>query len=230
LLSRNSRDVGLGWSVPLRFQFGDMILDAQRRELRSGQRSIAIEPLAFDLLAFLIQHRDRVVSRDDLLAGVWGGRVVSDSAIGARINAARRAINDDGEQQRWIRTFARKGFRFIGDVSEEGLSEAPANAADCMPPMHTCHGQNITFCRTQDGVNLAVASVGRGPVLVRPSHWINCLQCPNQAQSTALLVHEAHRPAVRPYRKNVLVRRHLRGFHNVFSSSHLPPPRTRSSL
>ena len=145
-----------------------MVLDAQRRELRSGMTLVAVEPLAFDLLEFLIRHRDRVVSRDDLLAAVWSGRIVSDSAIGARINAARRAINDDGEQQRWIRTIARKGSPFVGDAREDtplGTSGSPVDAATPTVPAHACRGQEITFCKTQDGVNLAVASVGRGPIL-----------------------------------------------------------------
>lgn len=84
--------------------FADMALDPERRELRSGPKPIAVEPQVFDLLEFLIRHRDRVVSRDDLLAAVWRGRIVSDSSIAARVNAARRAIGDSGEQQRWIRT------------------------------------------------------------------------------------------------------------------------------
>jgi DNA-binding winged helix-turn-helix (wHTH) protein len=99
--------------------FGDLVLDAERRELRLGSRIIATESQVLDLLLFLIRNRDRVVSRDDLMTAVWGGRLVSDSAIGARINAARRAINDSGEQQRWIRTIARKGFRFVGEVREQ---------------------------------------------------------------------------------------------------------------
>jgi len=110
----------------LAFHFGDMVLDTERRELRSGSRLLALEPLVFDLLEFLIRNRDRVVSRDELLAGVWGGRIVSDSAIGARINAARRAICDDGHEQLWIRTIARKGFRFVGTVwDDQGPSGIP---------------------------------------------------------------------------------------------------------
>ena len=99
----------------LAFLFGNMALDGVRRELRSGSALLPLEPQVFDLLEFLVRNRDHVVSRDDLLAAVWNGRIVSDSAIDARINAARRAIGDDGEQQRWIRTFARKGFRFVGE-------------------------------------------------------------------------------------------------------------------
>src|SRR5262245_23094841 len=96
-----------------------MVLDVTRRELHVGSALIPFEPQVFDLLQFLIRNRDRVVSKDDLVASIWGGRVVSDSAIAARINAARRAIGDDGERQRWIRTVARRGFRFVGDVLEE---------------------------------------------------------------------------------------------------------------
>jgi adenylate cyclase len=116
----------------LAFYFGDMVLDTERRELRSGSKSLALEPLVFDLLEFLIRNRDRVVSKDELLTGVWGGRIVSDSAIGARINAARRAICDDGSQQRWIRTVARKGFRFVGAVREEQGS--PGSSVEGMRP------------------------------------------------------------------------------------------------
>jgi TolB-like protein len=100
------------------FAFGDYRLDTRRRELRCGAESIRIEPKVFDLLAFLVQNRDRVVSKDDLLNSVWGGRIVSDSALTTRINAARRALGDNGTAQRLIRTLPRKGFRFIGEVRE----------------------------------------------------------------------------------------------------------------
>ena len=73
----------------------------------------------FDLLEFLIRNRDRVVSKDDLLASVWGGRIVSESTIASRISAARRVIGDDGEQQRLIRTIIGKGVRFAGNVREQ---------------------------------------------------------------------------------------------------------------
>jgi TolB-like protein len=99
--------------------FGNHRLDLARRELRHGGEQVALEPRAFDLLAFLIQNRDRVVSKDDLLEAIWGGRIVSDSAIATRINAVRRALSDDGAAQRLIRTFSRKGFRFIGEITEQ---------------------------------------------------------------------------------------------------------------
>ena len=97
--------------------FGDHRLDIERRELRCGTEIIDVEPKVFDLLAFLVQQRDRVVTKDDLLRAVWGGRIVSESALTTRINAARKAVGDDGASQRLIRTFTRKGVRFVGDVT-----------------------------------------------------------------------------------------------------------------
>ncbi len=111
--------------------FGDHRLDVERRELRRGADVIDIEPKAFDLLTFLVLHRDRVVTKDDLLQGVWGGRIVSESALTTRINAMRRALDDDGTAQRLVRTFTRKGVRFIGEVAE--LSDPAAPSALGLP-------------------------------------------------------------------------------------------------
>src|SRR5256714_2516596 len=94
------------------------MLDFQRRELRRRGELIDVEPQVFDLLTFLVRHRDRVVSKDDLLDGVWGGRIVSDSALTARMSALRRALGDNGETQRFIRTCPRKGVRFVAEVHE----------------------------------------------------------------------------------------------------------------
>src|SRR5580698_8007294 len=105
------------------FFFADQTLDMNRRELRRGSERIAVEPQVFDLLIYLVQNRDRVVSKDDLLASVWGGRIVSDSTLTSRINAARKAIGDSGEEQKLIRTIARKGFRFVGEVRSSMAAE-----------------------------------------------------------------------------------------------------------
>ena len=113
----------------VQFLFGDHRLDTDRRELRHGSEPIAIEPQVFDLLVYLVENRERVVSKDDLLASVWQGRIVSDSALASRINAARRAVGDDGEHQKLIRTFPRKGLRFIGTV------DLPADPTETPPPV-----------------------------------------------------------------------------------------------
>ena len=102
------------------YAFGEHRLDVKRRELRRGDELIRLEPQVFDLLTYLVEHRDRVVGKDDLLQAIWGGRIVSDSALATRINAARRAIGDDGESQLLIRTLPRKGFRFVANIRETG--------------------------------------------------------------------------------------------------------------
>jgi TolB-like protein len=100
----------------VQFLFADHTLDTGRRELRRGFELVAVEPQVFDLLVYLVRNHDRLVSRDDLIASVWGGRIVSDSTLSSRINAVRKAIGDNGEDQRLVRTVARKGFRFVGTV------------------------------------------------------------------------------------------------------------------
>jgi DNA-binding winged helix-turn-helix (wHTH) protein len=106
----------------LLYSFEDYVLDSDRRELRRGTSFIALQPQVLDLLQYLIRNRDRVVSKDELIADIWGGRIVSESALGTRINAARSAIGDNGKAQRLIKTLPRKGIRFVGVVREEGRS------------------------------------------------------------------------------------------------------------
>jgi TolB-like protein len=114
--------------VKLLYFFEDYVLDSDRRELRSAAGAISVQPQVFDLLEYLIRNRERVVSKDDLIAGIWGGRIVSESALTTRINAARTAIGDSGEAQRLIRTLKRKGIRFVGAVREGASAGAPAQS------------------------------------------------------------------------------------------------------
>ena len=102
----------------MQFVFDNHILDLGRRELTRGSEVIAIGPQVFDLLVYLVQNRERVVSKDDLLNAVWAGRIVSESTLTSHINAVRKAIGDNGSEQRLIRTVARKGLRFVGAVRE----------------------------------------------------------------------------------------------------------------
>ena len=105
------------------------MLDPDRRELRRAGMLVALEPQVFDLIDYLVRNRERVVTKNDLLDAVWNGRVVSESTLATRINAARRALNDSGDQQRLIRTVARKGLRFVGEVVG-----APPPSTDRYPP------------------------------------------------------------------------------------------------
>src|ERR1700686_2194278 len=112
----------------LLYLFNDFALDTDRRELRRGPQLVSMAPQVFDLLEYLIRNRERVVSKDDLFASIWDGRIVSDSALTTRINAVRSAVNDTGEQQRLIRTLPRKGLRFVGAVREARDAAEPAAA------------------------------------------------------------------------------------------------------
>jgi pimeloyl-ACP methyl ester carboxylesterase/DNA-binding winged helix-turn-helix (wHTH) protein/DNA-binding CsgD family transcriptional regulator len=156
----------------VQFHFGDYCLDVARRELRSGQALVAVEPQVFDLLVYLLRNRDRVVSKDDLIAAVWGGRTVSESTLTSRINAARKAVGDSGEQQNLIRTVRRKGIRFVVAVDESSghpVTVAPVAAA---PGLR----QEIHFCTAADGVRLAYAVSGEGPPLVMAATWLTHLE------------------------------------------------------
>jgi DNA-binding winged helix-turn-helix (wHTH) protein/pimeloyl-ACP methyl ester carboxylesterase len=167
----------VGKGEHLIYFFENHSLDTDRRELRRGGQITAIGPQVFDVLEYLIRNRERVVSDDDLIEGIWRGRIFSESTLSSRITAARQAIGDSGEQQNFIRTLPRKGFRFIAEVREErGRGDsAGVRLADeyqrqeGTPSSHL--KQTVTFCRTKDDINLAVASVGRGPMLVRAGHW-----------------------------------------------------------
>jgi len=113
----------------LLYLFEDFTIDSARRELRRGAALLSMEPQVFDLLVFLVSNRDRLGSKADLLASVWGGRIVSESTLASRINAARRIIGDNGEQQRLIRTMIGKGVRFVGAVREQRATGEPVAAS-----------------------------------------------------------------------------------------------------
>ncbi len=113
----------------MKFLFDNHALDTDRRELHRGSERIAVEPQVFDLLVYLVQNCDRVVSKDDLIASVWHGRIVSDSTLTSRINAARKAVGDSGEDQKLIRTVVRKGLRFVGAVHARSNGAEPTHAA-----------------------------------------------------------------------------------------------------
>ena len=115
----------------MQFIFSNHVLDTSRQELSCGGEGVPIEPQVFNLLQYLVENRDRVVSKDDLFDKIWQGRIVSESTLTSRINAARKAVGDSGRDQRLVRTISRKGFRFVGDVRESQpkmkLGEGSAN-------------------------------------------------------------------------------------------------------
>jgi DNA-binding winged helix-turn-helix (wHTH) protein len=116
------------------FSFDDCQLDTDLFELRRAGVRERIEPQVFDVLRYLVEHRDRVVTKNDLLDNVWGDRFVSESALTTRIKAARRAVGDDGSRQHTIRTIHGRGYRFVAEVVEHDETAMPASAPVEAPP------------------------------------------------------------------------------------------------
>jgi pimeloyl-ACP methyl ester carboxylesterase len=150
------------------YRFGDYALDLQTYTLRRGEEEIAVEPQVFGILACLIENRDRLVTKDELIESVWDGRIISDATLSSRISLARQAVGDSGDSQAVIRTVPRRGFRFVAEVSADSPPSAPA------PPAATT-GPVVRYCVAPDGVQLAYASCGSGPPLVKVANWINHL-------------------------------------------------------
>jgi DNA-binding winged helix-turn-helix (wHTH) protein/pimeloyl-ACP methyl ester carboxylesterase len=190
----------------LLYWFEAYVLDTERRELRRGATLVPLAPQAFDLLEYLIRNRNRVLSKDDLIASIWDGRIVSESALSTRINAVRSAIGDNGEQQLLIKTIPRKGLRFVGPVREEQKPEAvAANTERERPPPTTSHlVQHIRFCLSRDRTRIAYATCGAGPPVVWAAHFMSHLKV------------EWDSPVWRPWielfaRRNTLIRYDGRG-------------------
>jgi len=112
-------------------RFRDCELDTQLFALRRAGRACPVEPLVFNLLAYLARHRDRIVTRQELLDALWTGKVVSESALGSCIKAARQAVGDDGQAQHSIATLHRRGYRFVAPV-EEGALPGPCGKGDTL--------------------------------------------------------------------------------------------------
>jgi TolB-like protein len=110
------------------YRFEHFELDLARAELRAGGEPCPVEPQVFALLALLVENRERLVSRDELIEKVWDGRVVTDAAVASRVKSARQALGDDGQAQRFIRTVHRRGFRFVAEVKAAPDDAAPATA------------------------------------------------------------------------------------------------------
>jgi DNA-binding winged helix-turn-helix (wHTH) protein/pimeloyl-ACP methyl ester carboxylesterase len=156
----------------LRYTFENYSIDLERVELRKENTSVDVEPQVFDLLAFLIAHRDRVVTQDEIFDAVWNGRIVSMSTLTSRINAVRAAVNDTGKDQRLIKTVPRRGYRFVGSV-EELISD---ETSDQLSEPVADKRQEIQFCATTDKVTIAYSKVGSGLPLVKAGNWMNHLE------------------------------------------------------
>lgn len=148
-------------------RFAECTLDTGRHELCRGGEVVHVEPQVFALLAVMAGSGGAVVSKDELVAQVWNGLNVSDATISARINAARKAVGDDGTAQRVIRTVPKLGFQMVAPVEVEGGAAAPSRPAAAPA---------IRYTTSADGEVIAHAHHGAGPPLVRVGHWLSHLE------------------------------------------------------
>ncbi|MFJ9559351.1 alpha/beta fold hydrolase [Streptomyces fuscichromogenes] len=164
-----------------RYRFGDFELDVAGLLLRRAGEPVHVEPRALDLLCRLVEHRDRVVPKDELLDEIWGDRFVSEAALTTALRTARLAVGDTGSRQDLIRTVHRRGYRFVAaaTVVENEASAGTARQADSdSAPADGPSGpdsQTIRFCRTADGTRIAYATVGSGPPLLKAANWMSHL-------------------------------------------------------
>jgi DNA-binding winged helix-turn-helix (wHTH) protein/pimeloyl-ACP methyl ester carboxylesterase len=154
----------------MRYRFGACTLCPDSHTLAVKGAPVHVEPQVFDILLLLVRNADRLVSHDQLMSEVWGGRIVSDATVSARISAARAAIGDDGRRQDWIRTVPRRGFRFVGAVERIGQETSVTEAQS------TDARQRICMCQSHHGVRIAFARSGCGPPMVRAGHWLTHLE------------------------------------------------------
>ncbi len=159
----------------MKYRFGPCDLDTANHVLTVNGQARQVEPQVFDLLRYMVENPGRMVSRDELIEAVWGGRIVSDSTISARISAARQAVDDDGTRQAVIKTVPRRGFRFVAALEPAASAISPGLA-----------GQRVRFTASSDGTQIAYATTGAGMPLVRAGHWLSHLE------------HDWHSPVWRP--------------------------------
>ena len=153
------------------WRFDDYTLDTARYELKCGENVVRVEPQVFDVLAQLLSNHERCVTKEELFDAVWGGRFVGEAALTSRIKAVRRALGDDGESQRYIRTVRGRGYQFVGALrAHHGTDGEPEPQPEPEIPR-----QHIAFCRAGDGIRLAYAVTGDGPPLVRAANWMTHL-------------------------------------------------------
>src|SRR5688572_29974467 len=166
------------------YEFGEFALDTKRHELRRRGEAQHVEPQVYAVLCHLLEHRDRLVTSQELIDQVWGRRFVTPGTLNSRIKALRQALGDDGASQRVIQTVRGQGFRFVVDVRTPAAMAATTAAATAAATTAatTAAGdiarQQIQFCRAHDGVRIAYAKSGdpSAPPLVKPANWLTHLE------------------------------------------------------
>ncbi len=159
------------------FQFHQFTLDTNQYRLSLSGNSVSIEPQAFDLLVYLIQNRDKVVTRDELLENLWKGKVVTDSALGVRLKDVRKAVGDSGSKQAVIKTIHGRGYQFIAEVVESMTGLSAVNVPEVYNSKIGLGDQSpVRYCRSADGVSIAHTMVGEGYPMVVAGSWMTHLE------------------------------------------------------
>lgn len=154
----------------MRYRFEGFELDTAVMELRQAGVAIPLEPQVFDVLSYLVAHHDRLVPKDELIEHIWPEKYISEAALTSRLMTARKAIGDNGRDQRLIRTIHGRGYRFAGAV------EVVQHASDAHAPGAPSLAQEIRFCRSKDGARIAYAISGSGKPLVKAANWLTHLE------------------------------------------------------
>src|SRR5262245_2196701 len=170
---------GMHTAGPKTLGFATYVLDLRRCALLRGSEELQLRPKAFDVLRYLAEHAGRLVSKEELIQAIWPGIFVTDDSLVQCVREIREALGDD--PQRIIKTVHRRGYFFAADISEKHEGERA--------PTIDARGQTVTFCRTEDGINLAVACVGQGKPLVSIPTWLTHLEYDWQNTTRAPLWH-----------------------------------------
>jgi DNA-binding winged helix-turn-helix (wHTH) protein len=152
----------------MRYSFARFILDTESHKLQCNGTDIAVEPQVFDLLHLLLANAGKLVTKDQMMDAVWQGRIVSEATVSARINAARKAVGDNGKDQAIIRTVARRGLEMAVPVEIVGETTEVKQ--------HETSKQTIKYTTSKDGAAIAFAVSGSGPPLLRAGHNLTHLE------------------------------------------------------
>lgn len=153
----------------MRYAFSHCVLDIDKHLLTRDGKQVKIEPQVFDLLHLLVENAGKLVTRDRIIQEIWGGRIVSESTISARINAARSAVGDTGKRQAVIQTVSRRGLKLVQPVSTEDTDST-------VDPVVINDHQRIRFAKSTDGTSIAFTHSGKGPPIVRTGHFLTHLE------------------------------------------------------
>ena len=154
------------------FHFDDYILDAENFTLSKQDKQVSLEPKVFDVLTYLIKNREKVHSKDELIDTLWEGRVISDAALNTCIRSIRRALNDDAKQQKYIRTFPKRGFQFVADVTQKPKEGNVGKITNSKPISTNHHRKRLLAVATIAVISLLlVLSTGwfRSDINIKPN-------------------------------------------------------------